>query len=79
MITIVTCSNDAEASMLQSLLEANGIPAFLPDALTAQTAVHFAGSGCRIQVPEDRVDEARRILADAEAEAADDEDPEAAD
>ena len=39
------CSNPAEAMLLKSLLEANNIPAYVPQELTTQAALDFAGSG----------------------------------
>jgi hypothetical protein len=66
MITVATCSNPAEAMLLKSLLEANDIEAYVPDELTSQTAVHFSGSGIRIQVEEKQAEAAKRILEEAE-------------
>jgi hypothetical protein len=66
MITVATCSNPAEAMLLKSLLEANDIPAFVPDELTAQTAPNFSGSGLHLQVSEEHAENARRILDEAE-------------
>jgi hypothetical protein len=74
MTTVATCSNPAEAMLLKSLLEANDITAYVPDELTAQSAPHFSGSGIRIQVDDQRADEAKRLLADAENRASGDED-----
>lgn len=77
MTTLVTCSNPAEAMLLKSLLEANEIPAFVPDELTAQSAPHFTGSGIHIQVADEHAETARKILA--EAETSDDDEDEGAD
>lgn len=66
MITVATCSNPAEAMLLKSLLEANDIPAFVPDELTAQTAPNFSGSGLHLQVADEDAEDAKRILAEAE-------------
>ena len=66
MITIATCSNPAEAMLLKSLLEANDIPTFVPDELTAQTAPNFSGSGLHLQVADEHAENARRILQEAE-------------
>jgi hypothetical protein len=78
MTTVATCSNPAEAMLLKSLLEANNITAYAPDELSAQAAPHFSGSGIRIQVDDDQVDAAKRILDEAEntsaAELPDDDD-----
>jgi hypothetical protein len=65
MITVTTCSNPAEAMLLKSLLEANGIPAFVPDELTAQTAPNFSGSGLHLQVDDEHADTAKRLLDEA--------------
>lgn len=66
MITVMTCSNPAEAMLLKSMLEANDIPAFVPDELTAQSAPHFSGSGIHIQVADEQAEAAKRILEQAE-------------
>ena len=76
MTTVVTCSNPAEAMLLKSMLEANQIPAFVPDELTAQSAPHFSGSGIHVQVADEHAETARRILAEAEEQVADDEEGE---
>ena len=65
MTTVATCSNDAEAMLLRSLLEANEIPAYVPEELTTQSAVHYAGSGIRVLVDDENAEEARLILAEA--------------
>ena len=62
MTTVATCSNPAEAMLLKSLLEANDIPAFVPDELTPQTALDFSGSGLHLQVADEHVATARRLL-----------------
>lgn len=75
MITVTTCSNPAEAMLLKSLLEANEIPTFVPDELTAQTAPNYSGGGLHLQVPDEHAEAARRILEEAQnAYASDDED-----
>ena len=38
MTTVITCSNLAEAQMLKALLDDTGLPAFLPDEITANSA-----------------------------------------
>lgn len=68
MVTVATCSNDAEAMLLKSLLEASGIEAFVPEELTASVAVDYAGHGIRVMVTPENADEARRVLAAATAE-----------
>jgi hypothetical protein len=67
MTTVTTCSNPAEAMLLKSLLEANGIPAYVPQELTAQSALDFAGSGIRVQVDDENGAAARKVLEEAEA------------
>jgi hypothetical protein len=67
MITVTTCSNPAEAMLLKSLLEANGIPAFVPDELSAQTAPNFAGSGLHLQVADEHAETAKKLLDEAQA------------
>jgi hypothetical protein len=73
MVTIATCSNPAEAMLLKSLLEANQIPAFVPDELTAQSAPHYSGSGIHLQVADEHAETAKRIIDEAE-ESVEDED-----
>lgn len=59
MITATTCSNLAEAELLCSLLMENGIEAFvLDDAF---------GGAIRVQVADDQLEAAQRLLAEAEA------------
>ena len=67
MTTIATCSNDAEAMLLKSLLEANEIPTYVPDELTSQSAVHYAGSGIRVIVDDENAAAARRLLEEVAA------------
>lgn len=57
MITATTCSNLAEAELLHSLLEENGIEAFvLDDAF---------GGAIHLQVADEQLEEAKRILREA--------------
>lgn len=76
MTTVTTCSNPAEAMLLKSLLEANGIPAFVPDELTAQTAPNFSGSGLHLQVADEHADTARRLIDEAAQSSAEEDDGE---
>lgn len=76
MTTIATCSNPAEAMLLKSLLEANDIPTFVPDELTAQTAPNYSASGLHLQVADEHAETAKRLIAEAEVA---DEDEEAGD
>lgn len=52
--------------LLKSLLEANDIPTYVPEELTTQSAVNYAGSGLRVQVDDENAEAAKRILADVE-------------
>jgi Putative prokaryotic signal transducing protein len=65
MTTATTCSNLAEAELLHSLLDENGIEAFvLDDAF---------GGAIRLQVADEQAEEAKRILHDAMASLAEEE------
>lgn len=79
MTTVTTCSNPAEAMLLKSVLEANAIPAYVPEELTSQGAVDFAGSGIRVQVDDENAAAAQRVLAETENAFAEGADPEADD
>lgn len=57
MITVATCSNPAEAELLQSLLHEAGIEAFVPDEMF--------GAMVRVQVAPERAEEAKQIIAAA--------------
>lgn len=57
MTTATTCANLAEAELLHSLLDENGIEAFvLDDAF---------GGAIRLQVADEQAEQAKRILHDA--------------
>ena len=66
MVTVATCSNMAEAELLQSLLADSGIECFVPDEL-------FGGT-VRILVADEKAPEAKRLLAEAQTRDADAED-----
>lgn len=66
MTTVATCSNPAEAMLLKSVLEANGITAYVPGELTAQASPVFSAAGIRIEVEETDAAAARRLLEEAE-------------
>lgn len=76
MTTVATCSNPAEAMLLKSVLEANGITAYVPGELTAQASPVFSAAGIRIEVEESDAVEARRLLEEAEKAFASDEENE---
>lgn len=65
MTTIKLTTNLQEALLIKSILEGNGVAAFVPDELTAQNAPPYvwATGGVRIQVEDEQADAARRILA----------------
>ncbi|HEV2841752.1 MAG TPA: DUF2007 domain-containing protein [Chthoniobacterales bacterium] len=65
MITVASCYNIQEALSLQMALGAADIPSFIPDEATAQNAPYFfigSGAGVRLQVAEEHVAEAQRII-----------------
>ena len=64
MTTVTTCSNLAEAEFFKSLLDEEGIPAFVPDEL-------FGGI-VRVQVDEKDAEKARGVIASAEVPPEDD-------
>lgn len=69
MITATTCSNLAEAELLHSLLVENGIEAFvLDDAF---------GGMIRVQVADDQLEAAQRLLAEAQNAFAENDDDDA--
>lgn len=63
MTTLTTCSNPAEAMLLKSLLEANDIPASVPEEMTPD----FTGSALRIQVDEAHLAAAQKVLEEAQS------------
>ncbi|MBL9188044.1 MAG: DUF2007 domain-containing protein [Opitutaceae bacterium] len=71
MITATTSSNLAEAELLRSILEENGIAAFvLNDSF---------GGVIRVQVDDEHAEAAARILADAQSAFAEEDGDDAAD
>ena len=64
MTTIANCLTLDEAVGLRALLEAHGIPAFIPDENTASVVPHHfvTRSGVRVQVPEEKANEARLLI-----------------
>ncbi len=65
MQTIATLNELAHAQILKSALEDAGIPAFIPDELTAQNAPPYlwASGGVRLQVPEAHIEAATELIA----------------
>ena len=65
MITVASCYDIHEAFRLQMALGAADIPSFIPDESTALNAPYFfigSGAGVRLQVAEEHVAEAQRIV-----------------
>ncbi len=56
--------NPAEAQLIKSMLEAAGIPAEVTHELSALSMEGYsmATGGIRVQVPEDRAEEARALI-----------------
>jgi hypothetical protein len=65
MTTITTCGDLQQALLVKSILEGSGIPAFVPDELTAQNAPPYmwATGGIRVQVEDAQAENARKVLA----------------
>mgnify|MGYP000287327125 CR=1 FL=1 len=65
MTTIAHCMNLDEAQRLLAALEAEGIPAFIPDESTAAWAPHhfLTASGVRVQVADEHTAAAQRLVA----------------
>jgi hypothetical protein len=63
MITVATCFDIIEANRYKMALESAGIPAFIPDAMTASLAPHFfTSSGIRLQVLDEHATQAQQII-----------------
>jgi hypothetical protein len=63
MVTIANCSGLIEAQRLQMLLRCAGIDAFIPDESSASLTPHyFFASGVRVQVPEEDLRRAKKII-----------------
>ena len=60
LITIHSYLNPHEAQFARTLLEAEGIPAFLQDK--TMNYITFGAVNVRLQVPEDCIEEAHNIL-----------------
>ena len=67
MTTIANCLDLTEALRLRMSLDSFGIPSFIPDEIAASIApFHFmTNSGVRLQVADEHVEEAQRVLTDA--------------
>lgn len=65
MTTITKCGDLQQALLIKSILEGSGIPAFVPDELTAQNAPPYiwATGGIRVQVEDEQAEGARKVLA----------------
>jgi hypothetical protein len=66
MTTIATLYELSQAFLLRSMLEANNIPAFIPDENTIQTdwSLTHALGGIRVQVPDEFQEKAKSVLAE---------------
>jgi hypothetical protein len=64
MTTIQNCFDLTQAQNLKMILESYGIPSFIPDETLAGVAPHhfLTTSGVRLQVADEHVDEAKKIL-----------------
>ena len=68
MITVANCFDIQEAFRLQMALGAADIPSLIPDEATAQNVPYFfigSSAGVRLQVAEEHVSEAQRIISKA--------------
>src|SRR4051794_9301302 len=81
MVTIATYGDGLEANLARGYLESAGIPAFLADELTMNTAWHLAVAvgGVKLQVNEPDATAAVRMLAERRTPIADEADGGAAD
>ncbi|MDQ6631469.1 MAG: DUF2007 domain-containing protein [Verrucomicrobiota bacterium] len=65
MDTVVNCFDLNQALGFKTMLEGAGIPAFIPDEISAGIAPNqfLTDSGVRLQVAEENLEEAKRIIA----------------
>ncbi len=64
MTTIAQPDNVQEALFFKSLLESNGIKAYLPDEFTSQNLLPMMlSSGVKVQVEDEDAEAARAVLA----------------
>jgi tetratricopeptide (TPR) repeat protein len=66
MITVATLSQLTDAYLLKSMLEAEKIPAFIPDENTCQVDWNYINAlgGVRVQIPDEFVEAATPVLAE---------------
>lgn len=68
MTTIAHCTSLDEATLLRSLLEGSGVPAFIPDELSAQNVPTYLVVGLsqlRLQVEDENAERGREVLREA--------------
>ena len=63
-LTVATVSRFHDAHLLKAMLEGEGIPVFLKDAVTAQTYTNPLG-GIKVQVPSPEADKAARLIEES--------------
>lgn len=65
MVTVLNTFNPAEAQLIRSLLEAEGLQPEIKNELSALSMDGYAMAigGVEVQVPEDEADEARALIA----------------
>lgn len=67
MITVARYGDVNEALQLKMVLEANGIPVFIPDEFAATNAPYrflTDPSGVRVQVAEEDAETARKVISE---------------
>ncbi|MBM3879059.1 MAG: DUF2007 domain-containing protein [Verrucomicrobia bacterium] len=66
LITVLTTFNPAEAQLVRSRLEAASIPAVVTHETSALSIEGYAmaAGGVKVQVAEDRAEDAKALLAD---------------
>ena len=69
MVTVARCGDIREAVRLRMALESHGIAAFIPDEYMASIdlPIFFTPSGVRVQVAEEDVEAAQRIIREQQA------------
>ena len=61
LYTSLAVDAEMEADMIHGVLESNGVPSFVV------RSPEFPSLGYEVQVPRERLDEARRLIAEAQA------------